>query len=179
MAEVIVRFTTPITGQGGEAYQAQASGAIDADGLWEGWIEFIAPTGAAFRTPRETQEPNRTAMLYWAEGLTTTYLEGALRRALDGASRPGVGSRVTEVSVFDRPAATRPLRPTTITHAVLDPIAVRAQGEHILRSQLLALSRDHLLAIVEAYDLRIDRLTSMSHGDLVDAIVTASRSSVG
>ena len=177
MAEVLVRFTTPIAGPGGEAYQAQASGATDADGLWEGWIEFIAHTGPAFRTPRETQEPNRTALLYWAEGLTTAYLEGALRRALDGASRPNVASRMTEVSVFERPAAARPLRPATFMHAVLDPIAVYAQGEDILRSQLLALSRDHLLTIVEAYDLRIDGLASMSHRDLVDAIVTASRSS--
>jgi hypothetical protein len=49
--------------------------------------------------------------------------------------------------------------------AVLDPFSVYLKGEGLLRRQLGALSRDHLLAIVRAYDL--------DDGDAVDALTAA------
>jgi hypothetical protein len=38
------------------------------------------------RTPRETEQPNREDLAYWATGLTQVYLEGALTRALTASS---------------------------------------------------------------------------------------------
>jgi hypothetical protein len=59
-------------------------GAIADDSLWEGWLEFL-PAGTdqrdAIRTGRETEQPKRTDLMYWAQGLTQVYLEGALQRA--------------------------------------------------------------------------------------------------
>src|SRR3954469_5029415 len=127
MAEVLVRFTTSAATVDGVPFTAQAWGSERADGLWEGWIEFAGSDGAHLRTPRETEQPNRDALLYWAEGLTTAYLEGALRRALDTPVRLGTPA-----------ARARP-------HAVLDPFATYLQGEGVLRQQLAALSRDHLI----------------------------------
>ena len=50
------------------------------------WIEFI-PTGggAPCRTDRETVQPDRDAVVYWAEGLEPLYLDGAFERACRNA----------------------------------------------------------------------------------------------
>ena len=84
MSEVLVKFAEPVLSYKQTSYRAQACAAAMKDGLWEGWIEFIpiAPGGAPLRSPRETTQPNRVDTLYWATGLTSTYLEGALVRAL-------------------------------------------------------------------------------------------------
>jgi hypothetical protein len=170
MAEVLVRFTEPIRGDHGGSYRAQASGAVDTDGLWKGWIEFVAPDGAAFRSPRETEQPNRIALVYWAEGLTVAYLEGALRRALDALAKPTVGSVADASSIFNDPAP--PIRPRA-SHPILDPFAIYAQGKDVLRGQLAALSRDHLRTIIESYDLPVTVSTSATDRDLIDGIVVA------
>jgi len=56
-------------------------------------------------------------------------------------------------SVFDAPAS--PARQPAVRgpHAILDPFAVYAQGEHMLRRQLLALSADQLSNVILAYSL--------------------------
>jgi hypothetical protein len=48
---------------------------------WEGWIEFVTELGQRVVTDRETTQPNREAVAYWATGLEPIYLEGALQRA--------------------------------------------------------------------------------------------------
>jgi len=85
MSEVLVKFAEPVLNYEETAYRAQACAGRMSDGLWEGWIEFIPilpRSGAPLRSPRETTQPNRKDTLYWATGLTSTYLEGALLRAL-------------------------------------------------------------------------------------------------
>ncbi len=53
-----------------------------ADGTWEAWIEFRALTDEPVRaTARETTQPNRAAVEYWAGGLAPVYFEGAFARA--------------------------------------------------------------------------------------------------
>jgi hypothetical protein len=173
MAEVLVRFTERVRDESGVAFAAQACGAVAPDGLWDGWIEFIGNNASAIRSPRETKQPNRDALVYWAEGLTSAYLEGALRRALDAAARPQVTPPTTEPSVFSGPAETvRPAAPSVVTRPVLDPFATYAQGESVLRRQLSALSRDHLQTLIDAYTLPVDARTPSSE-KIVDEIVRA------
>lgn len=169
MEEVLVRFTEPIRDDHG-SYRAQASGAVNAHGLWEGWIEFVAPDGTTLRSPRETEQPNRNALMYWAEGLTVAYLEGALRRALDAPAKPANRAAADELTTFDEPS--RDIRPRP-SHSILDPFATYQQGEGVLRQQLGALSRDHLLTIVESYDLPVTRSAVAVDRDLIDGIVAA------
>ena len=85
MTEILVDYDTTIAGPDGRRWTSRACGQIADDRLWEGWIEFTAMDGsdAHVRTPRETEQPNRADLMYWATGLTQVYLEGALRRALD------------------------------------------------------------------------------------------------
>jgi hypothetical protein len=152
MSEVLVRFTELVRGSDGREYQPQACGVPGPDGLWEGWIEFLSPSGAV-RTERETSQPNRADLMYWAQGLTHTYLEGALTRALGGHPIP-LPTETPIAPVFDGPApAPTHVNTGRVPHAILDPFAVYAQGEHMLRRQLLALSSDQLSNVILAYSL--------------------------
>lgn len=163
MSEVLVRFTDLVRGSDGREYQPQACGVVGPDGLWQGWIEFLTPAGAV-RTERETSQPNRADLMYWAQGLSHTYLEGALTRALSGhAAVPSTDVRVAPV--FDGPAVppTRQAGPR-VPHAILDPLSVYAQGEHVLRGQLLALSSEQLSNVIVAYAL----------GDPISASITGA-----
>jgi hypothetical protein len=172
MAEVLVRFTETVRSPDGRDYSAQACGGVADDGLWEGWIEFASLAGLLMRTPRETEQPNRADLLYWAEGLSVAYLEGALRRAIDAAMAQPVTPTVTEPSLFPGPARAghpQPIRP----HSVLDPFATYTQGEGVLRHQLAALSRDHLLTLIDAYQLGIANGDYPSKDDLIERIVRA------
>jgi hypothetical protein len=173
MSEVLVRYVASVMGTDGVSYTPQACGAIAEDGLWEGWIEFVSDTGA-IRTGRETEQPNRDDLMYWAQGLSAAYLEGAFARA---TSQPVVVPRREPIipSVFEKPAPHPTPRPFKPQRAVLDPFTTYDQGEDLLRSQLAALSHDNLVAIVEDYDLGVAVPSSASNRVLIDSIVAAVR----
>ena len=81
MSEVIHAFRTPVIA-GGVTWQAEAWGAQRGDGLWEGWLLFASTgDGDVLLTSRETTQPNRNALVYWATGLEPVFLEGAFERA--------------------------------------------------------------------------------------------------
>jgi hypothetical protein len=68
---------------GGRTYRARVYGAVDADAHWGGWIIFFPVGGGrAIATGRETTQSSLANLTHWAAGLTPTYLEGALVRAL-------------------------------------------------------------------------------------------------
>jgi hypothetical protein len=83
MPEILVKFDEPIRDPAGVMYFAQAVGRGREDGLWEGWLEFIGMTEStpSFHSGRETTQPNRADLEYWAQGLSKVYLQGALARA--------------------------------------------------------------------------------------------------
>ena len=175
MAEVLVQFTEPVIRSADEAYIARAVGSEMPDGLWQGWIEFLpVADGEPMRTGRETTQPNRPDLLYWATGLTAVYLEGALDRALKPLTRT-VADPVTP-PVFDGPVS-EPL-PTATPDGVLNPFSVFRKGELMLRKQLLALSEWHLVNIIRAHELSNlpdDDLNQLSAPALVEIIATTVR----
>lgn len=82
MPEILVKFDESIRDPAGVTYFAQAVGRDREDGLWEGWLEFIGTNErTSFHSGRETTQPNRKDLEYWAQGLTKVYLQGALVRA--------------------------------------------------------------------------------------------------
>jgi hypothetical protein len=88
MAEVVVTFQDAVRGSDGHAYLAQVCARPGDTGNWEGWLEFTPVSGGPVRrSPRETSQPNYPDLQYWAGGLSVTYLEGALERALDAGGR--------------------------------------------------------------------------------------------
>jgi len=83
MAEVIQRYTTQFQDENGLTYSVMARGERSASGTWEGWLEFypVDKAKAVLLTGRETTQPDRSALAYWASGLEPLYFEGAFDRA--------------------------------------------------------------------------------------------------
>ena len=81
MAELIQTYAETLRDAGDEEYTVHAYGEEREGGTWEGWLEFHSAAGAVRRTGRETTQPNREALQYWATGLEPVYLDGAFARA--------------------------------------------------------------------------------------------------
>lgn len=172
-----MEYTTPVQGPNGVMYVARACGRLGEDGLWQGWLEFLPVSGGEpVRSRRETTQPNVDDLRYWATGLSEVYLDGALSRTL----APPL-ERAPEVEmhpVFEGPAPDIIEGAPVVPHAVLDPFAVYAQGEAVLRQELTALDRSHLANIIRAYALSPDAsrtLARMRRATLVELIVSAVR----
>jgi hypothetical protein len=185
MAEILVKFDEPIAAPSGKTYFAQAVGKEVEGGLWHGWLEFQTVNNGpdALASGRETTQPNRKNLEYWAQGLTKIYLEGALNRAITLAEPPVESAPMEEeTSLFPAPASrsstASSVRGAHTPRPILDPFAVYAQGEEILRRELHALSRDHVESIALAYRIGISNLAGInaaSRADLIDAIVAEVR----
>jgi hypothetical protein len=178
VAELLVSFTAPTRSPIGDLYWPRALGQRADDGLWEAWIEFTrAGDDEVVCTARETEQPNRADLAYWAQGLTATYLEGALNRAL----RPTPAlAPVVEERKYVNSAPRRPITAAPISRrVVLDPFLTYTEGEDLLRKQLHALSHDHLHTIVDAYQFASpsegDWVRTAPDGDLVERIVERVR----
>ena len=88
MPELIHTHSALVKGPQGAIYEARIYAEPERGGTWKGWLEFHpvareTKTSAAgvLRTDRETTQPNRDAVDYWAGGLEPIYLEGAFARA--------------------------------------------------------------------------------------------------
>lgn len=176
MAEVIHVIEESVV-LNGKRYTAQVCGRPHGH-VWDGWIEFIAADGSDVRrSPRETTQPDRAALEYWAHGLSETYLEGSLVRAIEPPPRKVAG--VTSRPHFNGPAPSVVseiiMAEGAVDRAVLDPFSVGAKGKDLLRRELRALRHWHLRNIIRAYDLAdhtVD-LEALSEPELVELIVEA------
>jgi hypothetical protein len=178
VADVLVQFSEPVSDAQGRAYTARAVGRPGDSGLWEGWLEFI-PLGAgghALRTARETTQPNRADLGYWATGLSMGYLEGALRRAKAPTHVVSI-PKVDATPWFSEPAPEVVVREVVVEapRPVLDPFAVYLQGEHVLRQELSALSADHLRHILRAYMPGSTDVDELIEPELRERIVALAR----
>ena len=82
MAELIHELTSHLTSLDGIAYHVWVLGERQADGSWQGWIEFHPPgSPGILTTERLTTQVSRGALYYWAGRLSVEYFENALRRA--------------------------------------------------------------------------------------------------
>lgn len=80
--EIFLEFENTVEDKEGRSYVAVVLGTEREDGRWIGRIRFIPTDGSAvLETDRETTQPKRSDLAYWATGLTYFYLEGALERA--------------------------------------------------------------------------------------------------
>lgn len=183
MAEVILSFTFDVSGPNGTTFHPRICGRERTDGLWEGWIEFEERGGpTVLRTGRETTQPNRPDLDYWATGITAAYLDGALLRLLRPA--PVLGEPSYERPAYDAPAPHWPsvaeanayVRP--VARAVLDPFAVYAEGDNVLRQQLTALDAGQLRNVILAHGLSTEdaaSLEQLSRVELMTIIIEAVR----
>ena len=182
MSETLCQYQTPVRSSTGRLFNARACGAPLDGTVWEGWIEFDpAEGGPAIRTSRETTQPNRTDTEYWATGLSAVYLEGALKRALDGPIP--VSAPVVHPPAYATAAPPISVIPTDgpAVRSVLDPFSVYEKGEALLRRQLAALSAWHLVNIIVDYELTelpVEELNVMPAAALIDVIVDGVKSTL-
>ena len=99
MNDLLHTYSEVVRDPEGRGYAASAHAVERMDGMWDAWLEFRGVgRDVMLRTPRESQQPNRRAVLYWASGLQPSYLDGALLRA--------TRTRLTELrSMFEERAA--------------------------------------------------------------------------
>jgi hypothetical protein len=177
MAEVLAEYSNTIVGPDEVRYRAQAVGAPGPDGRWEAWIEFL-PLGidAPIRSPRETTQPNHADAVYWANGLTAVYLEGALTRALNPTV---VKEPPSPFPYFEAPAPEIIRKKSRRAgSAVLNPFSVYDKSSALLEQELHALSAWHLVNIIVAYRLTdepVEVLNALSTASLIERIMIAVR----
>jgi hypothetical protein len=125
VTDEVLEFENTVEDKEGRSHIALVLGEEREDRRWIGRIRFTPTDGSPpVETDRETTQPNREDLAYWASGLTYFYLEGALARAVRRAMTPSPDNS----SVASRPAAGAPAS----RHAVprieitsLDPRVVR------------------------------------------------------
>src|SRR5262245_24877919 len=176
MAEVFYSFSTPVSDELG-AFHTRVVGRQAADGMWEGWLEFVPldnGPGETLVTSVESRQPERAHLAYWATGLSDVYAEGALKRARNPVT---VSVRAAETPESEAPAPRIAARHIVSyrPEAVLDPFEVGGKSLDVLRQELGALNRPRLLNIVAAYALNpsAQELAWMTDEQLIQFIVVA------
>ena len=99
----LVHELPAVSDREGNVYRARVIGAPAKDGLWDGAIELQDRSGQRLVTPVETRQANLADLVYWSTGLSGSYVEGALTRALAAAAAVAAeasGDRAVEV--FER-----------------------------------------------------------------------------
>jgi hypothetical protein len=82
MVHVVQQYSQVVVSQDAHKYVARVYASQYLDGRWDGWFVFFPLHGGrALATDRETTQSSLSAVAYWATGISTTYLAGALERA--------------------------------------------------------------------------------------------------
>ena len=80
--QFVQQYSATLVDPYGRRYVARVYGACRPDDLWDGWFVFFPLDGGrAVATDRETTQGSLAAVRYWASGISTLYLYGALERA--------------------------------------------------------------------------------------------------
>jgi hypothetical protein len=81
-AEVLAEISDHLVDTDGSHYVIRVCGGPRQDGMWVGWLEFVAiGEQRVRRTGQETTQSSREDLAYWAAGLEPIYLQGAFARA--------------------------------------------------------------------------------------------------
>jgi len=180
MAETLQQYPGTIAADDGTEYEARVCASPMPDGLWQAWIEFVPiGDGGPIRSPRETTQPNRLDAVYWANGLSRIYLEGALRRARAKPIVVPMAETPPPIFAEPKPGVSSPAVGAAPS-SVLNPFSVYEKGEGLLRQELSAMSTWHLVNIVLDYELSdepVEALNRMAAPTLINLIVSAVRSS--
>src|SRR5262245_14034366 len=82
MVHFVMQYAQVLVAPDHKEYVVRVYAATHAQGQWDGWFVFFPLRGGReFATDRETTQNSLGAVSYWATGISTVYLEGALQRA--------------------------------------------------------------------------------------------------
>src|SRR5207237_269015 len=81
MVHFVMQYSQVLVAPDHNEYVARVYAATHSEGHWDGWFVFFPLRGGReVATDRETTQNSLGAVSYWASGISTTYLEGALQR---------------------------------------------------------------------------------------------------
>ena len=138
MERLLQQFEQAIRDTTGASYRVYLHGRSRPANTWQGWLVFERLSdGQRFATDVETTQPNAEAIVYWATGLSGTYFDGALSRALRPSRRDHPSIVVPEpiVGGLDD-SGTRRKRLAKLERAVLACFS-RRQTERLLTKTVL------------------------------------------
>ena len=116
MERLLQSFDAPLHARTGDIYDVQVFGRSRPGDTWQAWLVFRRRRDLeTFTTGSETTQPSEAAVLYWATGLSATYLEGALARAQRQLSQPAMSVSHTQLDQL-----------TGLEHAILRSFRRRA-----------------------------------------------------
>jgi hypothetical protein len=82
MVHFVQQYSQIVVSRDAHKYAARVYSSQQPNGRWDGWFVFFPLHGGrTLATDRETTQSSLSAVAYWATGISTTYLEGALERA--------------------------------------------------------------------------------------------------
>ncbi len=82
MVHFVMQYSQVLVAPDRHEYVVRVYAATHAEAHWDGWFVFFPlHTGRVLATDRETTQNSLAAVAYWASGISTAYLEGALQRA--------------------------------------------------------------------------------------------------
>ena len=82
MVHFVQQYSQIVVSRDAHKYAARVYASQQPNGRWDGWFVFFPLHGGrTLATDRETTQSSLSAVAYWATGISTTYLEGALERA--------------------------------------------------------------------------------------------------
>lgn len=164
--EIVLDLLQPAIGGNGREYRASVVGAGAPDGHWNAWLEFVArDTQEVLRTGVETHQSTEHDLHHWARSLGDVYLRGALARATPSARE----TAAHRDAIGESHGASKAIA------AAVDPFALFALGEHVLRRELQLFTRAVLRAIIIVHDLNPTGadLSAFTRAQLVAFITTA------
>jgi hypothetical protein len=101
----ILRYPDHIS-SGGVVYRVSAHGEREEDGRWSGYLAFTPLiSGPTVMTPRETTQSSFEALDYWARGISSVYLEGAIERALSLQPQARLERQLADIERLETDAA--------------------------------------------------------------------------
>jgi hypothetical protein len=82
MVHFVQQYSAIVVSDDARPYVARAYAAARPDGRWDGWFVFLPLGGGrSLATDWETTQSTLAAVKYWAEAISSVYLQGALHRA--------------------------------------------------------------------------------------------------
>jgi hypothetical protein len=145
MSIVVREYSLVVEDPTSRGYLGRVRGEEDESGLWHGWIEFLPQDGGpALQTGRETTQSTYDHLDYWASGLSSSYLEMALRRAR-------------------RTDSIKPAPPPPLTDPGFDPARIREPNPEapVVRIEIETLDPTvplRLMAATELFEGRVRRV---------------------
>jgi hypothetical protein len=137
MLQLVYRFPYHIRA-GQSFYRIRAYGELRVDGRYSGRLLFFPVGGGrVLSTGVETTQSDAPALVYWASGLSGTYLEGALARALARQPEVRLEQQLAQLERAEAEAASEAVELESAAEAARREVTTIQQARKEMKQQLI------------------------------------------